>query len=204
MEQPSFTVIAGPNGSGKSSLVDVLHLIGVDIPNYHNADDIARTLGGTAADAGQAAQSQVRNARDTAITDGISFTYETVMSHPSHVAAMTRARACGMFVRLIFITLDDPAINVARVQDRVAKGGHDVPADRVLSRWHRTMAQLPHAVIASDEAMIFDNSIVGANARPVAHVIGQFVRRYGATDLTWPEPMLFAPLRDADYQFEQD
>ena len=44
------------------------------------------------------------------------------------------------------------AINIARVAQRVAQGGHDVPRDRIVARYHRTMALLPDAIVAADWA----------------------------------------------------
>ena len=47
---------------------------------------------------------------------------------------------------------------MARVAQRVASGGHDVPEDRIIGRYARAMAQLPDAIAASDRTYLFDNS----------------------------------------------
>ena len=41
---------------------------------------------------------------------------------------------------------------------RVQDGGHDVPADKIISRYERSLALLPEAVRLSDRAYLFDNS----------------------------------------------
>jgi predicted ABC-type ATPase len=51
------------------------------------------------------------------------------MSTPEKVALMSQARARGYDVHLLFVTTEDPEINVQRVTNRVVLGGHDVPAD---------------------------------------------------------------------------
>jgi predicted ABC-type ATPase len=96
--------------------------------------------------------------RHACLERGIDFTFETVMSHQSKVEFITTAKRAGCFVQLIFVGIEDPAVNVIRVRQRVALGGHDVPEDRIVARWHRTMALLPAAIIASDRALLFDNS----------------------------------------------
>ncbi len=189
--RPEFTIVGGPNGSGKSTVLAILGEFGIALNNLHNADDLARG-GLSAADA----QSFVRSARDAAIRDRQSFTYESVMSHASHVSAMRAARDADFFVRLIFVTTDDPDINVARVANRVSLGGHSVPEDRIRDRYARSMSQtLLPAIDVADEALIYDNSHDGSGAAlPVAHVIGFFVHRFATPTLLWPDRYLWPGL----------
>lgn len=206
MLRPSLTVIGGPNGSGKTSVLEVLHQLGVEIPNYLNADDIAHDMSDDSKnldEINRAAQIFVRQQRDNCIRDRVSVSYETVMSHPSHLDAMQQARDLGFYVRLIFITTADPQINVERVAHRVIKGGHDVPADKIKSRYNATMSESLHkATLIADEAMIWDNSFAAPHGRiPVAHVMGEYVKTFPALGLDWPEPHLISHLREANYQF---
>lgn len=159
MSLPVLTVIAGPNGSGKSTLIEYLMRQGVDFGTYINADDIAREqkLDG---DAGALkAQQLADELRDQCLCSGKSFSFETVMSHESKVQFMLRAKAAGFTTQLYFVATGDPNLNVGRVRTRVASGGHDVPEDRIVARYHRTIALLPQAMLASDRAVVFDNSI---------------------------------------------
>jgi predicted ABC-type ATPase len=87
-----------------------------------------------------------------------SFTFETVMSHPSKVDFMRKARDAGYRVYFYYIATSDPEINKSRVRERVNLGGHDVPADRVESRYYRSLENLCGAIEATDRAYIFDNS----------------------------------------------
>ena len=185
-----MTLIAGPNGSGKSTTLDFLRRSGVETPNYFNADVIAQGLEGTPEEIARRSQQVVRDAREAAILSGRSLTYETVMSHPSHVDAIHRARQANFFVRLIFVTTDDPELNVRRVADRVAKGGHDVPDEKIRSRYRRIFdGQLLNAIIAADEALLFDTTFGDAAKKPVphwvGHIMGFFVDRFDARGLTW-------------------
>lgn len=40
----------------------------------------------------------------------------------------------------------------------VAQGGHDVPPEKVVTRWDRSLANLPWFALRADRAMIFDNT----------------------------------------------
>ncbi|WP_157270716.1 zeta toxin family protein [Azohydromonas aeria] len=89
---------------------------------------------------------------------GVSFTFETVMSSPDKVAFMREARAQGFRTYLYFVATADPDINIARVRQRVAEGGHDVPSDKIVQRYGRSIALLAQACDASNRAYVFDNS----------------------------------------------
>ena len=191
-------VVGVPDGSGKTTFVEFLKGVGLAFHTHINADDIAVTLqGGTVDDRARKAQAEAAGLRDAALHARESFSYETVMSHPSHVELMRRARAGGYFVRLIFVGIDNPAINVARVANRVALGGHDVPTDRFRERYRRTMDEsILEAVLAADESLVFDNSY-GPGGQPlrVAHVIGRYARLYAPVGIGWPKRCLFDKLR---------
>lgn len=89
---------------------------------------------------------------------GKSFTFETVMSSPDKVEFMRRAREQGFRTYLYFVATEDPEINIERVRNRVRNGGHPVPEDKIISRYHRSLELLPAAVEQSSRAYVFDNS----------------------------------------------
>lgn len=91
------------------------------------------------------------------------FSFETVFSHPNKLELMKRAKAAGYKVYLYFVPTEDPAINVQRVKEiRVKQGGHDVPGDKIISRWSRTMNNLPEALSIAYHAYLWDNSKHGS------------------------------------------
>jgi len=87
-----------------------------------------------------------------------SFTFETVMSSPDKVKLLERAQSLGYRTYLYYIATDDPAINVSRVRNRVAVGGHPVPEDKITSRYYRSLDLLIEAIRHSNRAYLFDNS----------------------------------------------
>lgn len=96
--------------------------------------------------------------RQHLLLKGVSFTFETVMSHRSKIEFMREAQAHGYRTYLYFVSTEDPEINVDRVEIRVREGGHPVAPDKVRERYIKSLALLPEAVAASNRAYIFDNS----------------------------------------------
>jgi predicted ABC-type ATPase len=153
--RPILVVFAGPNGSGKTTLAQIAYDGSEDLPRrYINADSIASDL---SLDAYQAAL-KAESLRRDAIASGVSFVMETVLSTPAKVDLMRDAKGNGYHIHLEFITTQHPAINVARVRNRVLAGGHDVPEEKIVSRYERSMKLLPEAALIADDALIYDNS----------------------------------------------
>ena len=96
--------------------------------------------------------------QDRFLDRGESFSQETVFSHPSKVEALKRASETGYRTYLYFIATSDPEINACRVANRCAQGGHNVPSDKIVSRYLRSIAQLKAAVPHLSRAYVFDNS----------------------------------------------
>lgn len=92
------------------------------------------------------------------LTKGESFTFETVMSSDDKIDLLREARGLGYRCYLYYVCTESPAINQRRIANRVLEGGHDVPADKILSRYERSLALLPQAIGLSDRAFLFDNS----------------------------------------------
>lgn len=68
----------------------------------------------------------------------------------------------------MYIGVDDPELSVARVAQRVLEGGHDVPDDKIRSRYPRTLANLAAAVPLASWSFLLDNSLAGEPYRLVA------------------------------------
>lgn len=87
-----------------------------------------------------------------------SFSFETVMSAPDKVKLLESSRRIGYRNYLYFVATDNPEINISRVRYRVKTGGHDVPKDKITTRYYRSLDLLLEAVKFTDRAYIFDNS----------------------------------------------
>jgi len=83
---------------------------------------------------------------------------ETVLSTPKYRSLVLAAKQRNFTIRLIYVLLSSAQLNVERVRLRVAKGGHDVPSDKIVERRERSLAQLPWFLAQADDAWPFDNS----------------------------------------------
>ena len=92
------------------------------------------------------------------VRQGVSFSQETVFSHPSKIDALREARAAGFRTYLYFVATESPEINIARVESRAALGGHSVPIDKVASRYPLSIANAAAALPHLSRAFFFDNS----------------------------------------------
>jgi predicted ABC-type ATPase len=96
--------------------------------------------------------------RQKLIEQSKSFTFETVMSFRDKIEMLQWAQSRGYRTYLYYVATEDPSINISRVRYRVSKGGHAVPEDKIITRYHRSLDLLIEAVRATHRAYIFDNS----------------------------------------------
>jgi predicted ABC-type ATPase len=162
-------VLAGGNGAGKSTFYRLL--LAPRGAKLLNADVIAAALNPKAPEkaAYMASHLSLRLGEELLI-QGVSFCFETVFSHESKIDFVARAKALGYEIILVYIHLDAPILNEARVQQRVAEGGHHVPAEKTHARIPRTMKHVAEVVPLADEARLLDNSSRESPFRQVAFV----------------------------------
>lgn len=149
-KQPEIVVFAGPNGSGKSTFTEFLK----PPIDYINADEIKKAMKCSDMDAALEAEKQ----REIHLASNEEFCFETVMSTERNLKLLQRAKEKGYFIRCYYILTADPEINVCRVQSRVADGGHDVPREKIISRYERALKLVKDVVAVSDICHIYDNS----------------------------------------------
>lgn len=150
-KKPMILVLAGPNGSGKSTITSYFDKVG----EYTNADDVAESTGMDIVDAAKL----VDEKRYAAIEARKDFSFETVLSSEYKMDILRRAKDEGYFIKCIFILTVDPLINVARVEARVALGGHDVPRDKIISRYYKSLGHIKDLIDLCDILHVYDNSV---------------------------------------------
>lgn len=167
---PSIRLVAGPNGSGKTTLTRLLReKHSVPLGQYLNPDDIAKHVNFEAIvksfPTEIAADSAAILARDISvglrgdwIRDRLSFTYESVMSHESHIDAVKKAVGDGYKAYLYYVCTSDVDLNTERVGQRVAEGGHNVPEEKIKSRYDRSLTYLKDMLEICHRAYLFDNA----------------------------------------------
>ncbi len=159
MNSSRLRLIAGPNGSGKSTFTDKILKKSVNLGIYINPDDIAKTLAGDELSRAKEAQQAAVQQREQLLLEGKTMTYESVMSHYSHLEFLQRAKKNGYRTYLYFIGVEYPDINKERVKNREKLEGHGVPSEKIVPRYQRSMAQLFEACLLVNRAYVFDNSL---------------------------------------------
>jgi len=186
---PKLWIVAGPNGSGKSTLYDTtliddfgrsVWIINPDLLTQRIIDQekLARNY------ANREAVERIMAWLEASLKTHHTVGVETVLSTGKYRALVEAARQRGFEICLIYVMLRSPEFNIERVRLRVARGGHDVPPDKVVSRFYRSLEQLPWFLDNADRAYIFDNS--GAEPRLVAEKMEDGAL---ALDPDAPEPL---------------
>jgi predicted ABC-type ATPase len=154
---PVLHLVCGPNGAGKSTLVSELLVPATHLP-FINADVLAAANwpDDPETHSYEAAQLAERFRRRAMRARG-SFITETVFSHPSKLALVRDAIGLGYRVTLhVVIVPEDLA--VARVADRVRRGGHTVPETKARERFRRLWPLVADACILVQKVRVYDNS----------------------------------------------
>lgn len=147
---PIVLVFAGPNGSGKSTVTKGFDIVG----EYINADEIKKEKNCSDLEAAQFATAL----REDAVYNMRSFTFETVLSSSRNVELLKKAKNFGYQVEIVYVLTADPQINVSRVAQRVKNGGHDVPMDKIISRYYKSLNNISKIIQIADVMWVVDNS----------------------------------------------
>jgi predicted ABC-type ATPase len=152
-QRPVVVALAGPNGAGKTTFYHS-HLAPAGL-RFVNADVIAGELKLDPYAAARAADA----VRRELLKQSESFVFETVFSDPvgDKLGFLREAAQSGYTVVLCFIGMSGPEVSEERVAMRVSQGGHDVPSDKLIARFPRTMANLRSALREVPHVWVFDN-----------------------------------------------
>ena len=156
---PELYMVTGPNGSGKSSSITAS---GLDrkCPFLVNPDNFSRCLRdvGDETEGYAAAIKFCEILRHLLLEFEMDFGFETVGSTREKIEFISEAKERGYSISLLFVCAGSPETCIERIGDRVRNGGHDVPEDKVRSRYERVLALLPEYIGLADDAAVFDNS----------------------------------------------
>ena len=153
-------IVAGANGAGKTAFATEFLPNEGDCPIFINADLIAAGLSPfrpdlTALRAGRLMLSMIRDY----VRRGESFAFETTLSGRSYARLIPHCREQGYSVELFFLRLSRPEIAIARVKQRVAEGGHDVPESVIRRRFHAGLRNFEYIYKGLvDKWAVYDNS----------------------------------------------
>lgn len=160
-ERPIFWIIVGPNGSGKSTFYQkaIAKKSGLSVWII-NPDKLAERIRRREKrpDWNLEAVIRIEFWLEASIRAYQSIAVETVLSTSKYRRIVNMAHSHGFRFRLTYVLLDSPERSINRVQIRVRSGGHTVPHEKIVSRYHRSIKQLSWFLKKADDATIFDNS----------------------------------------------
>lgn len=172
---PQLWIVAGPNGAGKTTCVQGEPIASI-LPRIPFANPDDRTLeklraGGYSgfADAPLDVQSrcflesadEVYAELHSALSAGESVGVETVLSSDKYRALVDSVNEARGIFGLIYVALSSPAISQVRIAERVRRGGHGVPVEKLAARWQRSLDNLAWFVRRATGFWVLDNSDSG-------------------------------------------
>lgn len=157
---PLVVLLAGPNGAGKSTSASQLLRGALTVDEFVNADTIAQGLSAYRPEAAAVAAGRVMIERLHLLArERRDFAFETTLAGLGHARWLRTLRAQGYRIHLVFLALSSADIAVARVAERVRRGGHSVPEGVVRRRFESGLRNLlAEYVNVVDTWQIYDNS----------------------------------------------
>ncbi len=158
-------IIAGPNGAGKTTFAEEFLPNEADCPIFVNADLIAAGLAPFDSEraAIKAGRLMLEEIFDH-VRRGESFAFETTLSGRRYARHIPAWRKKGFTVKLFFLRLTSPELAIARVQQRVKAGGHNVHEETIRRRFAAGLSnyeEIYKPIV--DEWALYDNSSTTPN-----------------------------------------
>ena len=149
----TYTIVAGVNGTGKSSLTGVLRSEITNLGKIIDVDKMIVKCGGNVIEGGKKSIELI----DDCLKKEICFTQETTLSGHRVLATVKKAIEKGYYIRLYYVGLNSVEESIARIENRVKKGGHNIPDADVKRRFNKRFEDLISVLQYCDEATFYDN-----------------------------------------------
>jgi len=176
-QKPLLVVIAGPMGAGKTTFYDT-----------HLKEAFPTLI------------PPIAHQREAMLRDRRSFAVEDLMVDTE---LLESAKAAGYATKVVFISTEDPNLNVGRILIRMSRGGQSVPLNAIPDSYEQSMKSLPEARRHADDVLVYDNTPDGKGHRLVARFIaGELVKTTHASP-EWLESLFGRQLRAERKQWEK-
>lgn len=150
-QKPLLVVIAGPMGAGKTSFYDT-HL----------------------KEAFPALIPPISHLREAALREQRSFAVEDLVVD---TGLLESARDGGYATKVVFISTEDPNLNIGRILIRMSRGGQSVPLSTIPESYEQSLKSLSEARKHADDLLVYDNTPDAKGHRFVARfVAGELVK----------------------------
>jgi len=160
MKNKNVYIIAGPNGSGKTTFAKTFLPEYAKCNRFINADLISAGLSPfspqqAAIKSGKLVLEQIKEYSK----NGVDFGFETTMSGVTYLKYFKMFKEKGYKINIFFLWIPGSQLAVARVKDRVAQGGHNVPVKDIKRRFERSTEKFfKQYRLLADRWILFNNA----------------------------------------------
>jgi predicted ABC-type ATPase len=175
-QKPLLIVLAGPMGAGKTTFYEA-HL-----------KEAFPTL-----------VPPVSHQREAILREHRSFAAEDLVVDTE---LLENARDAGYATKVIFISTEDPNLNVGRILIRMTRGGQSVPLSTIPGSYEESVKSLPEARKHADDVLVYDNTPDGKGHRLVARFIAGELVKMTHSSPDWLKRFFGRELRGEEKQRE--
>lgn len=134
---PRLYIISGCNGAGKTTASYSLLPEMLDCSEFVNSDEFAKSLSPFKPENAsiQASRMMLMKIRYL-LRKNSDFAVETTLATRTLMKTAKMAQKAGYTVTLLYFWLSSPELAIERVKARVATGGHNIPEETIIRRYH--------------------------------------------------------------------
>lgn len=153
-------IVADPNGAGKTTFAESYLPREAGCFHFINADLIAAGISPLRPTLARVEAGKILLRKMDEFADGnATFGFETTLSGTAYASRLRTMKDKGYRIVLFYLSLPSADLAVARVRERVAEGGHDVPETDVRRRFERSWRNFQKLYRGlADQWIVFDNS----------------------------------------------
>jgi len=129
-------------------------------------------------------QAEMNEERKRLFKIGESFVYQDVVFDLQQIR---EAKSAGYEVKAVYISTEDPTLNLGRILIRVGNGGAFAPISRIQGDFSKGLKQLQSVRKLVDDLMLFDNTLHARGVRLVAHFHEGFLVKLARTVPGWAQ-----------------
>lgn len=127
--KPTIYLIAGCNGAGKTTFAKEFLLKEAKCPNFLNADYLALGLSPLSPETAVMKAGRLLLAEfKSLVARKLTFALESTLSGLTYLRLLRQAKQGGFRIYLHYLWLPAPTVAIARVRERVKKGGTMFPS----------------------------------------------------------------------------
>jgi predicted ABC-type ATPase len=176
-QKPLLIVIAGPMGAGKTTFYDV-----------HLKEAFPTLI------------PPISHQREAALREQRSFAVEDLVVDTE---LLENARDAGYATKVVFISTEDPNLNVGRILIRMSRDGQSVPLNTIPESYEESLKSLPEARKHADDVLVYDNTPDGKGHRLVARFIAGELVKTTHTSPEWLKILFGCELEEEGRQRER-